>query len=573
MPMCDVLQELQRSIVSFASAFDADALGCEEAGRVVQMCSRIVACASSMRDLAAARAAKGTAWQSSGHRSPAEDLATSAGTSVATARRRIEHGNRLARHPEVAGAALSGGLSPEQAELVAEGAEASPGKVAALIETAKNASMPELRDAVSRAKADATDAEARRRRIHARRSFRRFTDLDGAFHGVLYGAVDDGALLFALLEPIRRRLAALHAADRLSFETLDYDALGTLAAVAAGRKADLDLSELLDLGLFPQLGDVLSGRADRSSHGSALTPASPSAAPGTSTPAADTPPSGTGSTSPPGPAPDTRPSGTGSASPPGPAQAATTASRPTAASGPPGHVAVDGDVALSGLAPEAACGTAGTDTAGRRRLLKLAGSPTQILIRVDLDTLLRGVPIDGELCEIAGYGPVPVSVIEDLARSGNAFVVGVLTKAEQVLGVYRLRRRPSTAQRSALHFVYPTCAVAGCSARVGLQADHREDWARTRFTVFDLLDHLCPYHHRLKTNDGWALVAGRGKRAFVPPGDSRHPGRPSNARRAGFGSADSPAPARRRGVPSRPDAEGRGGTRAAEGDATLPQPP
>jgi hypothetical protein len=48
---------------------------------------------------------------------------------------------------------------------------------------------------------------------------------------------------------------------------------------------------------------------------------------------------------------------------------------------------------------------------------------------------------------------------------------------------------------------------------------------KTKFTVFDLLDRLCPHHHRLKTNRGWGLVEGTGKRDFVPPGHSRHPDR------------------------------------------------
>lgn len=42
-------------------------------------------------------------------------------------------------------------------------------------------------------------------------------------------------------------------------------------------------------------------------------------------------------------------------------------------------------------------------------------------------------------------------------------------------------------------------------------------------TVFDLLDRLCSHHHDRKTIDNWALVAGHGKRAFVPPEDRRHP--------------------------------------------------
>jgi hypothetical protein len=37
------------------------------------------------------------------------------------------------------------------------------------------------------------------------------------------------------------------------------------------------------------------------------------------------------------------------------------------------------------------------------------------------------------------------------------------------------------------------------------------------------LDPLCGHHHRLKTHDGWALIAGVGKRPMVPPDDPRHP--------------------------------------------------
>ena len=56
-----------------------------------------------------------------------------------------------------------------------------------------------------------------------------------------------------------------------------------------------------------------------------------------------------------------------------------------------------------------------------------------------------------------------------------------------------------------------------------LENDHRVDWAASHTTILDLLDRLCPHHHDLKTIDNWALVDGRGKRAFVAPGDPRHP--------------------------------------------------
>jgi hypothetical protein len=38
------------------------------------------------------------------------------------------------------------------------------------------------------------------------------------------------------------------------------------------------------------------------------------------------------------------------------------------------------------------------------------------------------------------------------------------------------------------------------------------------------LDRLCVHHHRLKTHNGWALIAGSGKRPMVPPSDPQHPG-------------------------------------------------
>lgn len=42
----------------------------------------------------------------------------------------------------------------------------------------------------------------------------------------------------------------------------------------------------------------------------------------------------------------------------------------------------------------------------------------KVLVRVDLDTLLRGALANGETCELAGYGPVAVSAVRDLIDSG-----------------------------------------------------------------------------------------------------------------------------------------------------------
>jgi hypothetical protein len=148
---------------------------------------------------------------------------------------------------------------------------------------------------------------------------------------------------------------------------------------------------------------------------------------------------------------------------------------------------------------------------------------TKLLVRVDFEALLRGYPVDGEVSEIAGFGPVPVSVVDRLLADPQTFLAAVVTKGKAVTGVAHLGRQPTAAQRSALEWLYPTCAVEGCSAPTR-QFDHRAEWARTHRTTFDFLDGLCGHHHDKKTYEGWALVEGTGKRAFVPPEDPRHPG-------------------------------------------------
>jgi hypothetical protein len=147
---------------------------------------------------------------------------------------------------------------------------------------------------------------------------------------------------------------------------------------------------------------------------------------------------------------------------------------------------------------------------------------TKILVRVDFEALLRGRPVHGEVCEIAGFGPVPVSVVEELLAQGDTFLAAVVTKGQAVTGVAHLGRRPTVLQKSALEWLYPTCAVEGCSA-LARQVDHRIDWSKSHVTVFDCLDPYCKHHHDLKTLEGWMLVEGTGKRAFVPPDDPRHP--------------------------------------------------
>ena len=457
--MCHELRALRQSIATYARQFDARSLSADQATEVIGLCAQIESIAASMKALAAARLAESKGWDRNGYRSAADQLADQAGMSPASAKRALETGRRMTDQSEVASAALSGELSPEQASAVSDGVAADPTKANELIDKAQRSSLPELNEEVAKIKAARRNQEEHRRAVHGKRALRRWTDRDGALQAHIYGHPEDGARLWRMLDPVRRRLIILRRESGIpneTFEALDYDALMALAAIATGTDgSEISFADLIDLGLFPQ-----------------------------------------SRTSPPVPPPATD-GGLFSTT------EATEATEPTEASETP--------------TPPPPSSTT------KRRVKKLAGSPIRLMIRVDLDTLFRGVALEGELCEIAGYGPVPVSVIEDLLATENPFIVGLLTRHEALVGVYHHGRRPNAFQRSALDFLHPTCAAEGCASRAGLQYDHREDFAKTKITAFDLLDRLCGHHHRKKTNDGWALVGGRGKRPFVPPEDSRHP--------------------------------------------------
>jgi hypothetical protein len=175
---------------------------------------------------------------------------------------------------------------------------------------------------------------------------------------------------------------------------------------------------------------------------------------------------------------------------------------------------------LPGLAPtQAAPGPAPASAPGRARS---SGSDSKVIVRVDLPALLRGHTLDGEVCEIAGAGPVAPSVVRQWIDEG-AFLAAVVTHGVDVVTVAHLGRRFTAAQRSAMQWIAPTCARLGCNHSIHLDYDHRTNWADTLRSLPSDADRLCRADHDLKTHHGWALVPGTGKRPMVPPDDPRHP--------------------------------------------------
>ncbi|MET0901804.1 MAG: hypothetical protein ABWZ52_01065 [Acidimicrobiales bacterium] len=148
-----------------------------------------------------------------------------------------------------------------------------------------------------------------------------------------------------------------------------------------------------------------------------------------------------------------------------------------------------------------------------------AGADAKIIVRVDFDALLRGRTTDGEVCEIAGLGPVPVSIVQEWMD--NAFLAAILTKGTEITKVVHLGRRFTSEQRTALQWRDPICARQGCDNRLSLEYDHAEDWATTFVTRVEAGRRFCPPCHRLKTL-GWHVSEpdDDGQCTFTPPVDS-----------------------------------------------------
>ena len=144
------------------------------------------------------------------------------------------------------------------------------------------------------------------------------------------------------------------------------------------------------------------------------------------------------------------------------------------------------------------------------------GADAKIIVRVDLPALLRGRAVDGETCEIAGLGPIPVSIVQEWMD--NAFLAAIITKGTEITKVVHLGRRFTSEQRTALQWRDPVCARKGCDNRLGLQYDHFEDWAFTHTTRVEAGRRFCPPCHRLKTL-GWTVSEpdGDGQCTFTPP--------------------------------------------------------
>jgi hypothetical protein len=234
------LSELRSAMSAYATRFDPARVSARDAARVVDDAAAIEKMAATVKSLAAARVAETALWKRDGDRSAAHQLARKTGTTVGQAREALDAARRLQDLPATSAAARRGELSAQPVAVITDAAAADPDAEARLLEQSRGASLGELRDEGARAKANACDLEARRRRIHDQRYLRTWNDVDGASNLHLRDNPEVVAGIMATLEPIRDELfeAARKQGRREPIEAYAADALAELARRADGTTSE-----------------------------------------------------------------------------------------------------------------------------------------------------------------------------------------------------------------------------------------------------------------------------------------------------------------------------------------------
>ena len=386
-------------------------------------------------------------WRERGHRNAPVMLAALEGVGVGQAQHTLVNGQRLEQLPGTEAALRTGTLSgPKVTELTGAGVLA-PERETALLEGAAEAPLQAVRERCQRSRATSgpDDPSARVRRIREARHFSSWTDPEGAFCYQGRDTPDRGAQILAHLGQVATRLrrASRSAGDE---------------AGVPERAVRADAFYALVTRRHPDTGSPLR-----------TTPRPPATGDSRRRPAGDT---GVGSAGGPGPTPDLPDS----------------PDRPDSADRPDHGGGATGDDPAPGTDPSSI----------------IDGPPTcSVVVRVDLDALLRGQAEGDECCEIDTLGPIPVPMARDLAN--DSFLRLVFHRAGDIRAVSHLGRTINRTLRTALVHRDTTCVVPGCGTSSGLEIDHIIPFAEGGPTTLDNLALLCHHHHFLKTFEGWTL--------------------------------------------------------------------
>jgi len=388
-------------------------------------------------------------WRDTGHRTPAAMLAELEGVPTGQARNTLEVGQRLHQLPGTEDALRSGVLSGAKVSELSGAAVLDPAGEAALLQGAAEQPLQLVKERCQRSRATSVhnDPVAAVRRIRRDRHFTWWTDGEGAFCYNGRDTADRGARILQQMD---------HTAGRLRRSEVRTPR-------TAGSVADPD----------PDKNRERNRRAD--AFYLLVTGRSP-----------------IGRT---GPHPAT--------------------SDMDVDPGPPlEHIAepLEFGGAPPGRAPDGSTGVASRGTPGREPSPDdtpldddLIDRPPScsVMVRVDLDALLRGVAHPGEICEIDNQAPISVAMARDMAN--DSFLRFVFHQAGDIRAISHFGRTINRQLRTALAHRDRCCVVPGCGVSYGLEIDHVQPFAQGGPTELDNLALLCHHHHFLKTYEGWTL--------------------------------------------------------------------
>ena len=126
-----------------------------------------------------------------------------------------------------------------------------------------------------------------------------------------------------------------------------------------------------------------------------------------------------------------------------------------------------------------------------------------VVVVADLNAYRRGHAHPGEVCHIEGGGPIPVSVVREMAKDG--FLKAVLHDGVAVHTVAHFgRHRPARLEIALMLGAPPefdgiTCTELGCNRKYGLEWDHVDPVANGGTTSKENLKPRCSPHHWDKT--------------------------------------------------------------------------
>ncbi|MBJ7282990.1 MAG: DUF222 domain-containing protein [Acidimicrobiia bacterium] len=127
-----------------------------------------------------------------------------------------------------------------------------------------------------------------------------------------------------------------------------------------------------------------------------------------------------------------------------------------------------------------------------------------INIRIDIDALKRGHTEHGEICEIAGVGPIPVATATEYL--GEAFLKLLVVDGTDIRTIAHMGRAIPAKLLTALEERDRVCRVPTCDMSVGLEIDHIKPFSEGGAASFENLVRLCKRHHLQKTHDGYRLM-------------------------------------------------------------------